>query len=149
MKALDQNKFLTDQELDSLLNLCNRHSGQRDSIIIRFTLFTGARGCEALAVRKRDLAGYARGMADDDRLFPIAVRTFRHIWNLYRPNHKKGAHCLRHTYGVRLYQNCENVFTVKSALGHVNIQNTMVYLDFVESQRKLKQAAKGMWKKAA
>ena len=136
MKALDQNKFLTDKELNSLLTLCNQHNGQRDSIIIRFTLFTGARGCEALAVRKRDLAGgavtiqgakgsndrvvplptdffqevtdYARGMADDDRLFPIAVRTFRHIWNLYRPNHKKGAHCLRHTYGVRLYNNCRD-----------------------------------------
>lgn len=173
MKGLTENKFLTDQELDQLLATCEKHQG-RDSIILRFTLFTGARGCEVRKVRKLDLAkcavaihgakgsnnrvvplpakffkelsDYARDMGDDDLLFPVAERTLRWIWEQYRPNRKKGIHCLRHSFGVRLYLNCEDIHAVKTALGHKNIQNTMVYLDFIEGQRKLKRATNGMWK---
>ncbi len=175
MKTLTENKFLTDIELQQLLDLCGQHQGTRDSILIRFVLFTGARGCEVLAVKKSDigkqcasiqgakksnnrvvplpaaffseLQTYMDTMADQDRLFPIARRTLRHIWDQFRPNPNKGVHSLRHTYGVKLYNNCEDIHAVKTALGHKNYSSTQVYLDFVEGQKTMKKAVKGMWTK--
>ncbi len=174
MEALTENKFLSDQELEQLLITCDKFGG-RDSIIIRFTLFTGARGCEVRKVRKQDLGKgtatiygakgsnnrmlplpvkffkelteYCKNMNPDDFIFPVAERTLRHIWAQYRPNPKKGIHCLRHSFGIRMYNNCEDIHAVKTALGHVSIQNSIIYVDFIESQRKLKRIMNGMWRK--
>lgn len=174
MNALTENKFLTDLELEQLLATCEKYGG-RDSLVIRFTLYTGARGCEVRKVRKSHLGNgavtiygakgsnnrmvplsakffqevieYCQGMDDKDFIFPMAVRTLRHIWAQFRPNPNKGFHCLRHSFGVRLYNNCEDIHVVKTALGHVSISSTLVYLDFVEGQRKLKKAIKSMWSK--
>jgi len=174
MDALTENKFLTDQELEQLLVTCEKHGG-RDSIVIRFALYTGARGCEIRKIRKFHLGKgavtiygakgsnnrmvplppkffqgvmeYCEEAGDKGFIFDVAVRTLRHMWGQYRPNPNKGFHCLRHSYGVRLYNNCEDIHAVKTALGHKNIQNTMVYLDFIEGQRKLKAAIRGMWGK--
>jgi len=174
MKAMTEGKFLTDDELNSFLTLCGKHKGTRDSIVLRFLLFTGARGIEARRVRKSDLGKravaiqgakgsndrvialapaffkelqeYVTNMGDDDLIFPVAERTLRHIWHQFRPTPKKGVHALRHTFGVRLCDNSGgNVHAVKSALGHRNIQNTMIYLDYVQGQKQLRQAMKGMW----
>ncbi len=175
MRALTENKFLTDKELASMLELCGRHRGTRDSILLRFILFTGDRGCEALGVTKADigngcvsirgakksnnrdvplpadffqeLSAYVTNIGDRDRLFPIATRTLRYIWDQFRPNPNKGVHSLRHTYGVRLYNNCKDVHVVKNALGHRSLLNTQIYLDFVESHRAMKKATKKMWGK--
>lgn len=175
MKVLTENKFLTDEELEQLLDLCGRYRGERNSILIRFILFTGARGCEVLAVTKADLGQdcvsiqgakksnnrvaplpadflnelktYAGSMTnqDQDRLFPVAIRTLRHIWYQFRPNRNKGVHALRHTFGVRLYNNCKDIHVVKNALGHKSLTNTQIYLDFVEGQKAMKIASRGMW----
>ena len=80
----------------------------------------------------------------DELVFSISTRQLRHIWDQYRPC-QKGIHCLRHTAGVLLYLNCRDINIVRAFLGHRNINNTMVYLDFVEGVRRLRQAAKGMW----
>lgn len=175
MKAMTEGKFLSDEELNSLLTLCEKHKGTRDSILIRFLLFTGARGIEVRRVRKCDLGKksvfiqgakgsndrvialsakffkevqeFAAKLDDNDLVFPVAERTLRHIWYQYRPNPKKGVHALRHTFGVRLCDNSGgNVHAVKSALGHKNIQNTMIYLDYVQGQKQLRKAMAGMWK---
>lgn len=174
MKAMNENKFLVDDELKALLTLLERHKGTRDSILLRLLLFTGARGIEIRRVRKcdigkkavsiqgakgsndrvieltpafhKELQVYVADMAAEDLIFPVAERTLRHIWHQYRPNPKKGVHALRHTFGVRLCDNSGgNVHAVKSALGHRNIQNTMIYLDYVQGQKQLKKAMKGMW----
>lgn len=174
MKALTEEKFLTDSELTHLLALLEKHKGTRDSILLRLLLFTGARGVEIRRVRKchignksvaiqgakgsndrvialspsffKELQEYVVNMGDDDVIFPVAERTLRHIWHQFRLNPRKGVHALRHTFGVRLCDNSGgNVHAVKSALGHRNIQNTMVYLDYVQGQKQLRQAMKGMW----
>lgn len=171
--SFSENKFLTEEELKKQMDLLNQHQGERDSILLRLILFTGARTAEVIKVRKKDLAGgavfitavkksnnrnvpvpakffrelqdYAKDLNDDDLLFPFQTRHVRRIWDQWRVV-KKGAHCLRHTFGVRLYDNRKDIHATKTALGHRNIQNTMVYLDFVEGQEKLKNSIKGMWK---
>jgi len=177
VNQLTENKFLSDQELQGLLKMCNRHRGKRDSIMIRFALFTGARGCEILQVRKSDLnqgavslvgakgsnnrtmplpddfyeelIEYCNNQQDEEFLFPVAIRTFRWIWDKWRPNTKLGLHSLRHTFGVKLYMNCKDIHAVKTALGHRSIGNTQIYVDFVESQQRLKEVTEGMWGKAS
>jgi integrase len=81
----------------------------------------------------------------DDRLFPISTARFRQIWYDVRPNPNKSGHSLRHTAGTLLYINCRDIYTVKSFLGHRQIQNTIIYMNYVEGPRKLRSAMRGMW----
>jgi integrase/recombinase XerC len=174
MATLHEGKFLTDSELKQFLDLCNKYKGERDSILLRLLLFTGARGVEIRGVKKSDLAKravlihgakksndrvialsqafykelviYSKDMNEDDVLFPVAARTLRYIWAQYRPNVNKGVHCLRHTFGVRLCDNSNgNVQAVKSALGHRSLNSTQVYTDYVQGQKQLRKAMAGMW----
>lgn len=174
MNQLTASKFLSDAELAQLLKLCRKNLGSRDSIMIRFALFTGARGCEILQVRKSDLGeggtvsllgakgsnnrtlplptdffeeltNYCSDFTDEDHLFPVAIRTFRWIWSQWRPNQKLGLHSLRHTFGVKLYVNCTDIHAVKTALGHRNIDCTLVYLNYVEGLKVMKTAIRGMF----
>lgn len=173
-------KFLTDKEVESQLKILNKHKGERDSIMIRLALYTGARGIEVVNVAEfdlreggvfirgakgsnnrlvpvpadffRELIELASDLETGELLFPISTRQFRRIWDFWRVNPFKGAHCLRHTLGVRHYTNCTDIHATKTLLGHKNINNTMKYLDFVEGQRKLKTTMKGLFntkKKAA
>ena len=171
--VLTENKFLNDEELAHLLDTCNRHLGERDSLLIRLILFSGCRGVEVRRIRKKDLTGmgvfitaakgsndrtlplapmflkelkaYAKDMAEDTIIFNVAERTLRHVWDKWRPNKNKGVHSLRHSFGVRFFLNCENIHATQTALGHVNVESTMIYLDFVYSQQKLRKLSKGMW----
>lgn len=172
MNKLTKDKFLTDKELEQLNKTLQRFKNDPHSLLIRLVLFTGARSAEALQITAGDLEDgavfirgakgsndreahvpaaffeeltqFAKGLARDQRLFPISERHFRRIWDQWRPV-AKGGHCLRHTFGVRLYKDTRDINAVKHALGHKNIKNTMVYLDFVESNEKLKSAAESMW----
>lgn len=174
IKMMTQNKFLTDEELKQLrMNLKNT-SNSFHVLLVEFALYTGARQSEILEVATNQLNNngtvtifgkkgsndktiplppmffqklkkHASTVASGELLFPIQTRMFRHIWSLVTPNKNKGLHSLRHTMGVKLYNNCENIHAVKTMLGHKNIQNTMVYLDYVESSKKLKTSIKGMW----
>jgi len=169
---LTKDKFLTDEEFSRLMETLQRFKDDHNSLLIRLVLFTGARSVEALQVTPADLEDgavflrgakgsddrqahvpadffeeltrFAKKLNKDQRLFPISERHFRRIWDQWRPV-KKGGHCLRHTFGVRLYKQTRDINTVKHALGHRNVQNTMVYLDFVEADEKLKDAVEGMW----
>lgn len=81
----------------------------------------------------------------NERIFPISLRQFHRLWDHWRPNPKKGSHSIRHTTAILLYLNCSDIKKVQALLGHKQINNTMVYLDFCEGVRQLKQAMKGMW----
>lgn len=173
---ITENKHLNDPEIDYFLALLKRHKNERDSIMLRIALYTGARGCELLQIRVKDFSKGsvtvkgAKGSNDrtlpltsddylfpleiqnyiktnslkaDDRLFPITTRMFRKIFAIWRPNPNKGAHSLRHTVGVKLFNSCENIHIVKTVLGHKSLTSTQVYLDYVESQRHLKKKMKG------
>jgi len=172
---LTQNKFLTDKELKDLkINLSNE-SNKVHVLMVELALFTGARSAEILAVTTDDFNGetvvihgkknsndrtvplpknfvfklkeYMKNISEGEHIFPVSTRQFRNVWKKLTPNKGKSLHSLRHTHGVKLYNNCEDLHTVKTVLGHKNVKNTMVYLDYVEGNKKVKKAISGMWSK--
>lgn len=165
--ALDKNKFLNDQEENRLVESLLTAS-ERDRLLILLALKTGARRSELIQIRKQDLDPeendvFIRGLKDsDDRavpiradlfrelhqyamkqtgefIFPIHTSTVRELWDKYRPNQKK-FHALRHTYAMRLYMKTKDLKLVRDMLGHRNIANTMIYLDYVEKRERKKKA---------
>jgi integrase len=99
---------------------------------------------KAFSLEVRDFCA-ANGLKGDDRLFPISSARFRQIWGEIRPNPTKKGHSLRHTAGTLLYINCRDLKAVQAFLGHRQVQNTMIYMNFVEGPRRLRSAMKGMW----
>lgn len=79
----------------------------------------------------------------DSFIFDIGYTRLYQLWLWYRPNSEKTLHCLRHTFAVNLYEKTKDVKIVQLALGHRNIQNTMVYLDFAYSQTVLRKVMIG------
>jgi integrase len=141
-----------------------------DKTLIEFYLATGARADEALKVSKDDLfdtdegcSVFIRGNKNsfdreiplsrelfdeavklleasiDDRVFPIGTRNAERIWHLHRPC-KKPLHSTRHTFAVLLYEKTKDIVLVQKAMGHVNIRNTMIYVDAVDCQDRLRAA---------
>ncbi len=142
----------------------------RDTTLLKLLLHTGARANEILNVRPIDLDHqnqklFIRGLKnsndrnlpipDDlfkrlanlidptkpstERIFPFQYNRLRAIWFHYRPVKKK-VHCLRHTAGIRVYEKTKNILSVKLVLGHRSIQNTMIYLEYYESDKQLMEA---------
>jgi integrase len=174
--ALTPDKFLSGQEVDELLQRLEQHKYERDSVLLRTLIFSGARGCEVLELMpksliKNDLVikgrkgsnnrvvplapAFARELREycernsiraEDRIWPISTRTLRWVWDKWR-RVRKGAHSARHTVGVRLYRNCHDIKAVQSQLGHKNISNTMIYLDYVDGAESLRKKSYGMWKR--
>jgi integrase len=172
MKPITATKYLSDKERDYLINFLNKHKGERDSIMLRLQLYTGARKSEILLMTVNAFSNNSvtikatKGSNDrtvplkkefyseillyiinnnvKDKLFPISSKQYSRIWDLYRPT-KKGTHTLRHTFGILLYKNSKDIHMVKKMLGHKSITNTMVYLDFAVSLQDMRQAVKGMW----
>jgi len=173
MKNLTQDKFLNDNELETLVKTLNKNKESRDSILIFMAIFTGARCQEILNLRKKDIKNkvvivkgiknsndrsipipddfyntllkYMKNLSNDDCLFPVTTRQVRRIWDSYRPNSDLGFHCLRHTLGVRLYKASKDIHAVKTILGHKSIDNTMIYMNYVESNKELKKELKKLW----
>ena len=170
---LTQNKFLTDTEIKELKRNLKNEKNQVHVLMIELAMFTGARSAEILEVTTDDfpgaavvihgkknsknrtvplppafaekLAKFVKTIEPGAKLFPVSTRQFRKIWQKLTPNKEKSLHSLRHTMGVKLYNNCEDLHTVQTMLGHKGVQNTMVYLDYVEGNKKLKKSIKGMW----
>lgn len=173
MTDLTQEKFLTDSELQSLVNQLNKNKTSRDALLIFMALYTGARCREVLNIKKKDivkklvtirgikksndriipipddfyhdLLNYMNDLENDDLLFPITTRYVRKIWDIYRPNPDKGFHCLRHTMGVRLYKACKDIYTVKAVLGHKSLKNTMIYMNYVATTNEIKKGIEKLW----
>lgn len=175
--TLTRKKFLSDDELADLFARLNAAKGTRDSLLIRLALHCAGRSCEVLAVKSEDLQENtvtlygAKGSADrtvplppplfdelqeyikregiqrKQQIFPITTRHFRRIWSYWRAERCPKLHSLRHTFGVKLYNNSKNIHAVKTSLGHMNIRNTMIYLDFVEGTNQLRTESEGMWEK--
>lgn len=159
-------KYLDDSELEHLNKITQDQS--RDSLLIRLALATGARASELLNIRKVDLNSktktvFIRGLKNsrdretpidpklfellqlysythgEERLFPITYQRLVQVWNHYKPSPDKTFHCLRHSFAVRLYRRHRDIKLVQLALGHRNIQNTMVYVDFVYSIEEMRR----------
>lgn len=140
----------------------------RNALMLLLSLKTGARASEVLALRKEDVDAYTRSvcviglkggnnrqlplepmlfkalmgyvsiMGEGELLFPISYNRYWQIWQEYRPVRKK-LHALRHSVGVKVYSKSKDVHLVKTILGHKNIQTSMIYMDFVESQAKMRK----------
>lgn len=166
--ALTKAKYLLDDEYRRLEDITTRYmaTNERDCLLLKLAMATGARASEILAVRKCDLVDnsvYIRGLkGSNDRelplkrplyqklqryaagvegelLFPIGYRQFCTIWHHYRPVEKK-LHSIRHSYAIRLYKRTKDIHLVKTALGHKSLLNTQVYMDYVYSQTELRRA---------
>lgn len=175
--TLTRQKFLSDDELEATFKLLDRHKGTRDSILIRLALFSGARSCEILQVKPRDLDSNtvtifgAKGSNDrtvplppdfftelqafvqaesvkaGDLIFPITTRHFRRIWSAWRPARNPKLHGLRHTLGVNFYRDTRDIHATKTLLGHRACSSTFVYLDYIEGAESLAEKMQGVFKK--
>lgn len=164
---LTRNKFLQPEELTRLNALLASETNARDALLIDLALATGARASELLAIKGQDLdreqrTVFIRGLKgsrdrelplradlfrrllnlvakDSDRLFPISYPRLVQVWNEWRPA-KKSFHCLRHTCAIELYRRTNDVRVVAKVLGHVSLNSTMIYVDFVSDMGTLRKA---------
>ena len=167
--SLNKNKYLLPPEVGQLRALIERSwlAEPRNSLLLELGLSTGARASELLGILKVDLNPYdqsvfIRGIkGSNDReiplkpelfqrlnafsetmtqaqIFPICYERLQQIWYFYRPAPKK-FHSLRHTFAIELYQKTKDLRLVQVALGHRNIQNTMVYADYLYSVQELRR----------
>lgn len=166
--AITKAKYLLDDEYRRLEDITSRFmtTNERDCLLLKLAMATGARASELLNVRKSDLVDnsvYIRGLkGSNDRelplkrplyqklqryaarvegelLFPIGYRQLCHIWHHYRPVKKK-FHALRHSFAIRIFRKTKNIHIVKTALGHKSLLNTQIYMDYVYSQTELRRA---------
>lgn len=79
-----------------------------------------------------------KAIADDARVFDFSYAYLRKIWLWYRPA-KKTFHSLRHTFGLNVYIKTKDIRLVQTALGHVSISNTLIYVDYAYSLREMRQ----------
>jgi len=67
--------------------------------------------------------------AADAKLFTFGYHTARRIWLYYRPV-EKSLKSTRHSFAIDLYAASKDIQLVKSCLGHVSINSTMVYAEY-------------------
>jgi integrase len=155
------------QSLEYLLKR-HQDDDVRNCLLIWVGLKTGARAQEILNLKVNDLSFYdqalfirglkgsndreipipkdifrrlelhANKLNNSDRLFDISYQRLYQIWDLYRPC-RKSFHSLRHTFAIHLYKKTRDLRLVQVALGHRNINNTMVYADYIYSKEELKK----------
>lgn len=165
--TINPHKHLNQKEQNKLLELLSLQGG-RDSTLFYFLLKTGARVQEALNLTHADIflgqddlpAVLIRGLkGSKDRTIPIGVDLYnslqrlcedrdhpfnikytrvREIWQKY--GIKKKMHSLRHTFAINLYQRTKDVVKTQYALGHRSIDNTMVYVQYLDGIEGLREA---------
>lgn len=166
MYKIHRDKFLNKSELDQLHAIIDFGDGDRDLLLVRLALETGARATEILNINTLDIdhegkSVFIKGIKNSNdrqiplynstykrlceythnrsgRVFNINYRRLEQVWSKLRPVPKK-FHSLRHTFAVDLYRRTKDIKLVQLALGHKDIKNTMVYVDFVYSQEELRK----------
>jgi len=167
--SLNNSKFLLPPESAKLRQLIHDYRLQdtRNCLLIDLALRTGARAQELLNLTAADLNTFDQSVliqgikGSNDREIPLAPGFFQElvswsqksgqarifsisyerlvqIWQIYRPVPKK-FHSLRHTFAIELFQRTKDLRLVQVALGHRNIQNTMIYADYIYSKQELRR----------
>lgn len=155
-------------ELSRILSLF-KETDKRNTSLIKLALKTGARATELLNITWADIDNEDRtvfiqgikGSNDreipiekdlffdlkslrpnnykkSDRVFNISYPRLVQLWSFYRPVEKK-FHSLRHTFALELYKKTRDLRLVQVALGHRNIQNTIIYAEYVYSTEELRK----------
>lgn len=167
--SLNKHKYLTDSEFDHLCHFLRARmtTDRRNSVMILVALHTGARATELLRLRYQDLSLDDKSVmitgikGSNDREIPLPIWLFKELvkvaaneglifkisysrlnklWHQYRPfGITKRFHSLRHTFAMRLYERTHDLRLVKTALGHRNIQNTMIYAEYSYAQNELRR----------
>lgn len=158
MSQLTPKKYLSPHE-ETMLRGVLKKCKERDEVYFLILLETGARMTEALNIQPSDLnpretsvyihgikgsrdrevslskALYARieALSKNGPPFPFTASNADRLWRWIRPVAKK-CHALRHTFAVNLLSHTKDLHIVNYALGHKNIQNTMIYLDVSRSK---------------
>ena len=146
-----------------------KYKEPRNTLMIRLGLATGARASEILNLTKEDITVhedlatiFIKGIkGSNDReiplnkelslelceyakdkhiLFDMTYQNFRKIWKTYTPSRSKGIHSLRHTFALNLYNKTKDLRLVQYALGHRNIENTMIYARYNYTSTELRSA---------
>lgn len=161
---INRNKYLSPVEFLHLTNMLAKDN-TRDGILLKLALATGARAQELLNITKADLndeqkSVFIRGLkSSNDREIPLEQDLYEQvrllalkstktvfnisyprlnvIWAYYRPVKKK-FHALRHTFAIELYRRTKDLLLVQGALGHRNIQNTLVYTEHLYQSELLR-----------
>lgn len=167
---MNNKKHLSDIEWTTLETVLKERLSvdTRNCLMLLVAMKTGARAGEVLAIRKQDLdkesqTVFIQGLkgskdrqipieksifkalqryseqVQTERIFPLSYETLREVWYTYRPVKKK-LHTLRHNFALMVYKRTGNIHLVKTVLGHSNITTSMLYLDYVESQKDLRKA---------
>lgn len=163
---INKTKYLSNEELNHLERIIE-NDNSRNGLLIKLALATGARAQELLNIRVSDLddihcSVFINGLknssdrdipinktlyraikelamkSSSDMVFDISYSRLVVIWNHYRPV-EKTFHSLRHTFAIRLYERTKDIQLVKTALGHRNILNTIVYSDYIYRTQELKR----------
>lgn len=161
---IDKTKYQTKHELEALLNIINSR-WDRDAVLIKIALATGARAQEILNIELSDLDDHdhsvmiyglknsnnreiplektlynaLRTLATNNpsgRPFDISYSRLKQIWSQYS---KKPFKSLRHTFAINTYKSKKDIMLVKTALGHVGLNNTNVYAEYVYKDKLLKE----------
>lgn len=167
---MNNHKHLSDNEWTKLETVLKERLSvdTRNCLMLLVAMKTGARAGEVLAIRKQDLdkesqTVFIQGLkgskdrqipieksifkalqryseqVQTERIFPLSYETLREVWYTYRPVKKK-LHTLRHNFALMVYKRTGNIHLVKTVLGHSSITTSMLYLDYVESQKDLRKA---------
>lgn len=72
------------------------------------------------------------------KIFSITLRRLQQIWAELKPVDKP-LKCLRHTFALQSYQKTRDLQVVRRTLGHRNINNTMIYMDYFHTLKELKK----------
>lgn len=175
MYQINKLKHLEIEEVIALRNTL-KNDRSRNAIMVQIALETGARSQEVLNIIKSDLdltnktlfirgikgsndrdmpigedllsklKDYIKPLSESDRLFTINTWSFREVWKNYRPCAKK-LHSLRHTFAITLFEKHRDIRLVQVALGHRNINNTMVYADYIYRKNELRSKLVNLWQK--
>lgn len=120
-----------------LLNITHKDFWEHDDFgVVMIKGIKGSKDREVpisheLYARLRDFCGSTKG-----KVFTITTKRLEQVWHMYRPTNK-GIHSTRHTFAIQVFKKHRDLRLVQMALGHKNIQNTMVYADYVYSVEEM------------
>lgn len=159
LKTVDRElTWLSADQIKRLLKACESSSTRHLLPVVKICLSTGARWSEVTTLKEQQVKNgklqFFETKSGKRRFVPISaeieqlIRSHdKHTDELFFSNcrvsfdkallkaniqlpYKQSTHVLRRTFGVAYMQNGGNILHLQKALGHTDIQTTMVYLQF-------------------